>query len=242
MRTVKEVSRLTGVSIRTLHYYDYIGLLKPSKMTEAGYRLYDDTALERLQMILLFRELNFSLKEIKNIIDCPDFDRKEVLDRQIRFLELQREHIDDLITLARGIQITGVNYMDFSAFDTRKIDEYAAQAKAMWGKTEAYKEFEQKTAKLTDTEKNESSVRLMKLFEKIGGFRDLSPASEDAQMLVEELKNFITENFYNCTPQILSGLGKMYAGGGSMTENIDIAGGKGTAEFISKAIEIYCGK
>ena len=79
MRTVKEVSKITGVSVRTLHYYDAINLLKPTKITEAGYRLYDDQALNRLQHILLFRELQFSLKEIKTILDSPDFDPAEAL-------------------------------------------------------------------------------------------------------------------------------------------------------------------
>ena len=88
MRTVKEVSRLTGVSVRTLHHYDAIGLLKPTEVTRAGYRLYDDTALSRLQSILLFRELQFPLKEIKAILDSPDFDPEEALTQQIKLLEM----------------------------------------------------------------------------------------------------------------------------------------------------------
>lgn len=92
MRTVNEVSKLTGVSIRTLHYYDTIGLLKPTDVTESGYRLYDDIALERLQSILLFRELGFPLKEIKVILDSPDFDRSKALEQQITLLEMKREH------------------------------------------------------------------------------------------------------------------------------------------------------
>lgn len=93
MRTVKEVSRLTGVSVRTLHHYDAIGLLKPTKITDAGYRLYDDTALGRLQNILLFRELQFPLKEIKKILNNPDFDSNLAITQQIRLLELQQERI-----------------------------------------------------------------------------------------------------------------------------------------------------
>ena len=83
MKTVREVSKLTGVSVRTLHHYDAIGLLKPSRVTEAGYRLYDDTALARLQSILLFRELQFSLKEIRAILDAPSFDPADALTQQI---------------------------------------------------------------------------------------------------------------------------------------------------------------
>ena len=80
MKTVKEVSKLTGVSIRSLHHYDAIGLLKPTKVTEAGYRLYDDAAIERLYMILLFRELGLALKEIASILNAPDYNRNRVLE------------------------------------------------------------------------------------------------------------------------------------------------------------------
>ena len=97
MKTVNEVSRLTGVSVRTLHHYDEIGLLKPSSITEAGYRLYDDTALERLQHILLFRELQFPLKDIKKILDSPDFDRNKALEQQIQLLTMKKEHLENLI-------------------------------------------------------------------------------------------------------------------------------------------------
>ena len=120
MKTVKEVSRLTGVSVRTLHHYDAIGLLKPARVTEAGYRLYDDAALGRLQTILLFRELEFPLKEIKRMLDAADFDPLAALADQIRLLQLRREHLDRLIDHARRIQKTGVMNMDFKAYDTKK--------------------------------------------------------------------------------------------------------------------------
>ena len=145
MKTVNQVSKLTGVSVRTLHHYDAIGLLRPTEVTEAGYRLYDDTALERLQHIMLFRELEFPLKDIKGIVNGSNFDRNKALEQQIELLTLKKEHIENLITFARGIRGIGVKNMDFSAFDAKKLDEYAAQAKASWGKTDAYKEFEEKT-------------------------------------------------------------------------------------------------
>ena len=129
MKTVNEVSRLTGVSIRTLQYYDKIGLLHPAGYTEAGYRLYDDTDLERMQQILLFKELEFPLKDIARIIKSPDFDREKAIRQQIKLLTLKKEHLEKLIDLARGIKITGGNeIMDFSAFDTKQLDEYTANA------------------------------------------------------------------------------------------------------------------
>jgi len=240
MKTVNEVSKLTGISVRTLHHYDEIGLLKPTSVTDAGYRLYDDSALERLQHILLFKELQFPLKDIKDILDSSDFDRNKALEQQIELLTMKKEHLENLILFARGIKLLGVRYMDFSAFDTKKMDEYAARAKESWGKTEAYKEFEEKQKNWTEETEKNMAVEVMSLFSEFGEMKDLDPADEKVQAQVKKLQEFFTENFYNCTKEILSGLGRMYAGGGEFTENIDNYGGEGTAEFVNKAIQIYC--
>ena len=240
MKTVKEVSELTGVSIRTLHYYDSIGLLHPAETTESGYRLYDDTSLERLQQILLFRELQFPLKEIKEILDSPNYDRNKCLEQQITLLQLKKEHLENLIELARGIKTIGVKKLDFSAFDTRKIDEYEKQAKESWGQTKEYKEFEEKRKKWNDEQWKTINVEFMGIFADFGKMLHMNPSDEQVQQQVKKLQEFITEHFYTCTLDILQGLAKMYTGGGSMTENIDKAGGKGTAEFVEKAIDIYC--
>ena len=240
MKTVKEVSRLTGVSVRTLHHYDEIGLLKPAKVTDAGYRLYDDTSLRRLHAILLLRELQFPLKDIQAILDAPGFDPMAALQQQIELLELQRQHLTDLIEHARQIQKTGVIPMDFSSFDTAKIDRYAAQAKEKWGKTDAYKEFETKTAGQSKAQAQQTGDKLMDIFREFGAIRHLSPACKEAQALVFKLQSFITDNYYTCTKQILFGLGQMYAAGDEMNKNIDKAGGEGTGAFARDAITIYC--
>ena len=240
LRRVNEVSKLTGVSIRTLQYYDKIGLLHPADYTEAGYRLYDDAALETLQQILLFRELEFPLKDIKEIIGSPDFDRSKALGQQIELLKLKKEHIENLIDLAIGIKAMGVKQLTFDAFDTRKIDEYARQAKASWGNTPAYKEYEEKSRGRTKEETIKIHQGMIDIFAEIGQIRDKDPASEEAQAMAKKLQDYITEHMYTCTKEILSGLGKMYAGGGDFTTNIDKIGGEGTAEFASQAIEIYC--
>ena len=241
MMTVHEVSSLTGLSIRTLQYYDRIGLLHPAGYTDAGYRLYDDAVLETLQQILLFRELEFPLKDIQRIIQSPSFDRQKALDQQITLLELKKEHLDDLIHLARGIKEAGVDTkMDFSAFDTKKMDEYAAEAKKVWGNTPAYREYEQKAKGRSKEEMAELNRKMMEIFTEFGAIRHEDPASEKAQALVRKLQNFISAHFYTCTDQILSGLGQMYAAGGEMTSNIDSYGGEGTAVFTSRAIRIFC--
>ena len=240
MKTVKEVSLLTGMSVRTLHHYDAIGLLKPTRVTEAGYRLYDDTALRRLQTILLFRQLQFPLKEIRDILDSPGFDPMEALTQQIHLLELQRKHLDNLISHARKIQTTGVFSMDFSTFDTTELDQYTAEAKARWGKTKAWQEYEQKAAGQTAEQKQSTGDALMDIFARFGKIRHLSPESQEAQELVASLQDFITRHYYTCTKPILQGLGQLYIAGDSMTENIDKAGGEGTARFAHDAIEIFC--
>ena len=130
--------------------------------------------------------------------------------------------------------------MDFSVFDTKKMDEYAKQAKENWGKTDAYKEFEEKQKNYSEKDNQKINVELMNLFVEFGNMKILAPDSEEVQYQVKKLQDFITEHFYTCTDKILAGLGKMYSGGGSITENIDAAGGEGTAEFVAKAIEIYC--
>lgn len=242
MKSVKEIADQTGVSVRTLHHYDAIGLLKPTYVTEAGYRYYDDAALERLYLILLFRELEFPLKEITTILDAPDFDRNRVLEQQVALLEKKRERLEYMANMARGIKLVGIKHLEFGGFDVNKIDEYAAQAKTLYGKTEAYKEYEQKARSRTPERSKEVNDGVMDFFVRLGQLKHLAPDSVEAQTWVKDLQAYFTEHFYNCTPQILQGLGQMYAGGGSMTENIDAAGGEGTGEFARKAIEFYCSK
>ena len=242
MKTVTEIAKQTGVSVRTLHHYDAIGLLKPTSVTEAGYRLYDEDALMRLYLIIVYRELGFSLKKIAQILDAPDFDRNNALDGQISLLEKKREQLQNRIYFARGLKLTGVRYLNYEGFDYKKIDDYSAQAKTMWGKTEAWKEFEQKSKDRTGEAAKALGDEMMALFTKVGRLRDQDPGSETVQAWVAELQAFITEHYYTCTKPMLKCLGEMYAGGGSMTENIDNAGGKGTGEFAKAAIDIFCGE
>lgn len=240
MRTVNEVSKLTGVSVRTLHHYDAIGLLKPTEVTEAGYRLYDDTALSRLQSILMFRELQFPLKEIKEILDSSNFDPTEALAQQIELLELQYKRIGELISFAREIQKKGVRKMEFYVFDKSEIEKYKAEARAKWGGTKEYREYEQKQRSGHDF--SQATHQMMDLFAELGTLRQLPPTDKRVQEKISALQNFITDNYYTCTTEILSGLGQMYAADERFKHNIDRAGGEGTAEFVKQAIEVYCAK
>ncbi len=240
MRTVKEISKITGVSVRTLHHYDAIGLLKPTKVTEAGYRMYDDTALSRLQNILLFRELQFPLKEIKAILDSPNFDPSEAIAQQIELLELQYKHIGELIAFAREIQNKGVTAMNFDVFDQNEIEKYKAEVIAKWGNTKAYQEYKQKDIARNERSYSKIANELMTMFSELGGLKHLTPDSDEVQKKISALQKFITDHYYVCTNEILNGLGQMYIGDERFQKNMDRAGGDGTAAFVSQAISAYC--
>ena len=208
MLTVKQVSQLTGLSVRTLHHYDKIGLLRPARVSGAGYRLYDDSSLARLQSILLFRELRFSLKEICQLLDRPDFDPVKAIDGQLVLLQAQRQRLDELIQLALKIQTTGEITMNFKPFDDQKMEQYRSEAKARWGQSQAWQEYESREKAGMDV--SSAGSGLLALLAELGQLRDKGPQSPEAQAAVARLQQYITDHFYTCTDQILQGLGQMY--------------------------------
>lgn len=240
MKTVKEMAALGKISVRTLHHYDAIGLLKPTQVTEAGYRLYNEEALEKLYLILLYREIGFSLEEIKGLLEAPDYDRNRTLEKQVELLKAKAAHLQNRIQFANGIKMIGVKNLKFDNWDPKKIDEYSAQAQTLYGQTDAWKEFQHKSAGRSGEQEKALGQGVMELFEKLGTLKALAPEAPEVQAWVKALQGCITEHFYNCTKEILLGLGEMYAGGGSMTENIDAAAGTGTAAFAREAIRVYC--
>ena len=242
MKTVKEIVKQTGVSVRTLHHYDAIGLLKPTAVTEAGYRMYDDEAVERLYLILLFREIGFPLKEISEILDAPDFDRNRILEKQMDLLRKKKEHFAGLIDLSKGIQTIGVNNLAYKNWDQKRIDEYGKQAEVLYGKTDAYKEYQNKSKGRSKDDEKALGGQVMDFFAELGKMKDMDPGCAEVQAWVKGLQAFFTQHYYNCTNTILRSLAESYAGGGSMNENIDTVGGKGTGAFALEAIKIYCGE
>lgn len=242
MMTIREISELSGMSVRALRYYDEIGLLKPTELTEAGYRLYDDTALQRLHTILLFREMEFPLGEIARLLDASDAERNEALDNQVGVLERKKAHITNLITLARGLRVLGVKNLDFTDFDVKKIDEYERQAEAAWGQTEAFREYREKSAGRTAEDNRRLAADMMEIFAAFGRCRKLSPADPQAQELVLRLRDFISAHYYSCSDDILLSLSTGYGGGGSMNDNIDRVGGEGTGAFARRAVEYFVAK
>ena len=235
---IKEFADFTGVSVRTLHYYDEIGLLKPSCVdAHSGYRYYEEEALLRMQEILFYRELDFSLKSIRTILSSPNYNKAKALQEQKHLLRLKKERLERLIEAIDGAQ-KGENIV--KKFDNTEFDKYKHQAKERWGSTDAYKEYEQKTAGQSKEEMQSTGDGLMDIFREFGEIRHLSPADPRAQALVAKLQTYITDHYYTCTKQILFGLGQMYAAGDEMNQNIDKAGGVGTGAFARDAITIYC--
>ncbi|HIQ82527.1 MAG TPA: MerR family transcriptional regulator [Candidatus Pullichristensenella stercorigallinarum] len=236
MLTVGEVSRLTGVSVRTLHHYDAIGLLKPTRVTEAGYRLYDEAALVRLQAILLLREVRFPLGEIKAMLDSPGFCPGKALAQRIELLETQRRRLGELIALARAIQQKGVWAMEVQAFDMRGMDRLRAEAKARWGATAAYRHYAQREG----SDGTGRTEQWRAFFAGLGALRHLPPDDQAVREKIGALRAFIAENYYPCDPETLRALGELYANDGRFRRYIDNAGGEGTAAFANQAIAAYC--
>ena len=239
---IKEFAKLTGVSVRTLHYYDEIGLLKPALVdAQNGYRFYDENSLLRMQEILFYRELDFPLKSILEILSSPDYDKKKALAEQRKLLELKKERLERIIDALDGATKGKVTMTAFdnSDYETAR-KQYENEAKERWGKTQAYKEHAEKTNDYSKDKWQEINDGLMAVFTKFAEcLKDGHAAdSAEAQALVKELQNYITENYYTCTDEILAGLGQMYVADERFKANIN-KNSDGTAEFVSKAIEIY---
>lgn len=237
---IREFAELAGVSVRTLHYYDEIGLLQPASVDrQTGYRFYDESSLLRMQEILFYRELDFPLKSIQEILSSPRYDKQKALKEQKTLLRLKKERLERLIAAIDGA-MKGENVM--KVFDNSKMEQYMEEAKARWSKTEAWQEYEKKSAGRTAQTERDLGEQMMEFFVRFGALRGEDPDSEPVQQVVAALQQFITDNYYTCTKEILRNLGQMYTAIGSMKDNIDARGGAGTAELAACAIEIYCSK
>lgn len=238
---IKEFAIATGVSIRTIHYYDEIGLLTPAYVDKiTGYRYYDENSIIRMQEILFYRELDFSLKSIKEILTSPNYDKNKVFNEQKELLILKKERLEKII-FAIDAAMEGENVM--SVFDNSEFEKYKNEVKEKWGQTEAYKEHSEKTKTYSKEKWNNLASgmdQIMTMFSVC--MKNGSEAnSTEAQELVRKLQNHISENYYHCTNEILASLGGMYIADERFKNNID-KHAIGTAEYISKAINFYCKK
>ena len=233
---IKEFAEQIGVSVRTLHYYDEIGLLKPSEVdAQNGYRFYDERSLERMQEILFYRELDFSLKTIAQILSSPDYDKQQALTRQRKLLLAKKERLERLIDALDSME-KGEGFMKPNNEYEDLKNKYAEEVRQRWGSTDAYKESQQR-----NTDFSQAASLLDAVFEEFAELdrSGISPDDEAAKIQVEKLQRCITENFYTCTNEILAGLGQMYVVDERFKNNID-KHGEGTAEFVSQCIKSYC--
>ncbi len=242
--SVSKTAKLTGVSVRTLHYYDEIGLLLPSMVSETGYRYYDEWALEKLQQILFYRELDFPLKDIVKIMNASNYKKEDALKRQRELLKLKRQRLDNLIDLLDA-NLKGDNTMNFKEFDRSTIEEakrkYAKEVEEKWGDTDAYAKSKAKTEQYSNEDWEKVMSKMDTILKKFADQIDAAPESQIVQALVEEWRNFITESYYDCTVEILAGLGEMYVADERFTKNMDKFC-VGTTVLMSKAIKVYCKK
>lgn len=240
---IKEFAALVGVSVRTLHYYDEIGLLAPASVdTQSGYRYYDDASLARMQEILFYRELDFPLKEIAALLASPNYDKTQALAAQKELLILKRNRLDRLIAAIDSAEkgVIDMNAFDNSAFEAKR-DAYAAEAKERWSASDAWQEHEMKTKNYTGEKWQTLSAEMAGIFADFAAAmtQGLAPESDNAQALVKRLQDHISANYYTCTNEILAGLGQMYTADARFRASID-RHTVGTADYVSKAITHYC--
>jgi DNA-binding transcriptional MerR regulator len=239
---VKEVAELAGISIRTLHHYDEIGLLSPSEITEAGYRLYSDEDLETLQQILFFKELGFSLKKIKEIIYDPSFNRFDALHLQKKLLLEKRARLDNMIDLIEKTikhekgEIAMSNEEKFAGFDFSR-NPYEQEARERWG-DEAVDQSNARLAKMSKEEQKQLGEKMNAIYRKLAALKDRSPESAEAQAAIGEWFALLNENFGNYSLEAFKGLGEMYVADERFTKNIDRFA-DGLAKFMRDAMAAY---
>lgn len=241
--SVKEFANFTGVSVRTLHYYDEIGLLKPAIVDrQTGYRFYDESSLSRMQEILFFRELDFSLKSISEILSSPHYNKETALHKQRNLLILKKERLERMIS---SIEMAVKGDISMNVFDNSEFEaarsQYEKEAKERWGNTAAYAEFEGKSRNYSKKTYQNLSAEMDSIMKEFSVCMEsgAAPDSPESQTLVKKLQDHITAHYYTCTNEILSGLGQMYVGDERFTKNID-RHASGTADYISKAISVFC--
>ena len=240
--TVGTVARLAGVSVRTLHHYDEIGLVVPSDRTSSGYRLYGDAEINRLQEVLFFRELGFGLDETARMVAEPSYNRLAALSRHHALLRAKAERlttmmqaIETAITAEElGIHMTDEEKLEiFGDFDP---SEHEAEAKERWGNTTEYAESARRTNSYSKEDWDEIRAENDQIYADFAQLmRDGTPAeSTEAGQLVERHRAHISKWYYDCTVEVHAGLGQMYVADPRFTNNID-KHGEGLAAYLSAA-------
>ena len=238
-----EVAALTGVSVRTLHHYDAIGLLCPARNGENGYREYAEEDLDLLQQILFFRACGFPLRRIRALLESPAYDRDQALSLQKELLLAEKRRIDAMLqTLERTLnarkeQLPMTAKDKFAGFDFSK-NPYEAEARKRWGDQAVDQSKEALSAKSED-EKHRLEQKMNALFESLAELRHEAPDSGVAQDGMDQMYRFLNDTFgVHYSLEAFAGLGKMYVDDSRFTKNIDRFG-EGLAAFLAKAMAVY---
>ena len=242
---ISEAASLAGVSVRTLHHYDQIGVLVPSETTETGYRLYSEENLETLQQIIFFKELGFPLKKIREILNNPSFNRYEALllqknmlvekrnraERMIRLIDKTIQHTKGEINMTNEEKFEGIHFHD---------DRYEQEARERFG-DEAIDETNQKLGKLSSRKQQELSDHWEAMFQRMAGLTAQAPDSREVQAAIKEWYTFLNQHFGKYTPEAFAGLGRLYIEDERFTQNIDQYK-EGLAQFMSEAMTVFSQK
>ncbi len=243
--TVNQLAKIAGVSIRTLHYYDEIGLLEPSYVHENGYRYYQEKELVKLQQILFFRELEFSLDKIKQIIKTPNFDSISAFEDQKNLLKLKKDKIDRLIkTIEQSINSmkggdTMSNNDKFSAFNDPNYQKHKQEVEERWGNTDAYKQSMERVGRMSKEDLAKVKAEGEEIAQSTANLmnKGLSFDSSEVQQQVDRFYQHL-HNFYDPSYEMFKGLGQMYVDDPRFTEVYENRA-EGFAQFMCNAMGYY---
>ena len=242
--TVKQLADLAGISIRTLHHYDEVGVLKPSFVAENGYRYYEEPEMLKLQQILFFKELEFSLEDILDMLNAPDFDVAKAMEDHKKLLELKRDRLTNLISNVEDTIKTlhdkgNMNTQNlFASFADDQIEAYKAEAKQRWGHTDAYQQSMERTKHWTKQDSKNATQGWKDLTQQLADTMDQGFDSPEFQELMEKQYQSI-QQFYDCSLEMFRNLSDMYVEDPRFRENYEKFR-PGLAKFMQKAIHYYC--
>lgn len=239
--TVRQVARLSGVTIRTLHHYDAAGLVRPRR-TASGYRSYEREDLERLQQVLFFKELGLGLLAIKAILDEPGFDREKALHEHRRLLILRKERLERLIGAVDGTveaMKEGYEMDERSLFDGFDPSEYEDEVRRRWGHTEAYRESKARTRGYTKADWKAVAKEQTDLLKGIAGLSDRRPDDAGVLEAVGQMHRFINERFYSCSLDMFRSLGDLAVDDERFKATYEGIR-PGFSAFMHAAVSAYC--
>ncbi|MEC0239903.1 MerR family transcriptional regulator [Paenibacillus dokdonensis] len=235
---VKDIVQITGITSRTLHYYDRIDLFKPTHLTEKGYRLYDRSSLEKLQTILFLKELDFSLKEIADILKLTRQEQKQILKKQSQTLLSKKQRLETIM-VALEEYVSGNDISHLQIFNSSSVlplkEQYANEARFIYGETEAYNVFNETLDKLSQDEKDERFQSMEEVFKQIASCVDQHPSSDEVQRLIEEWKKNLMQ-FMPCDTELLACIADTYKFDARFNNYFNQYSNEDLADFLYSAI------